>query len=89
MGLPLNAINKDTFPLTASLKLKLKGVLAAVYGDQQFIVLCGLNPNQYTDVENVIIHAGLSSHIGSQRGLTGREGGDDTAIRKPKGLFAR
>lgn len=86
LGLPLNAINTETFPLTAPLRSKLKDVLSAVYGDQQFIVLCGLNPTLYTDVENVIIHAGISSHIGSQRGLTGREGGDNTAIRELKKL---
>ncbi len=50
------------------------------------MVLCGLDPALYTDVENVIIHAGIASHIGSQRGLTGREGGDNTAIRESEDL---
>jgi len=46
------------------------------------MILCGLDPSRYSDVVNVIIHAGLSSHIGSERGLTGYEGGDNTAVRK-------
>ena len=49
------------------------------------MILCGLDPTRYTDTENVIIHAGLSSHIGSQRGLVGYEGGDNTAVRKLNG----
>ena len=57
-------------------------MLEAIYGDDQFVVLCGLNPEEYTDTQNVIIHAGLSSHIGSRRGLAGHEGGDNTAVRK-------
>ena len=48
------------------------------------MILCGLDPDQYNDTENVIIHAGLASHVGSRRGLGGHEGGDDTAIRKQK-----
>ena len=49
------------------------------------MILCGLDPRKYTDVENVIIHAGLSSHIGDKRGLTGHERGDNTAVRKLNG----
>ena len=82
MGKPLNAIDTTTFPLTPRLRQRLKVVVEAVYGDNQFIVLCGLEPNLYTNTENVIIHAGLASHIGSRRGLSGHEGGDDTALRK-------
>ncbi|KAL6720526.1 hypothetical protein ACLMJK_002450 [Lecanora helva] len=78
---PLHEIDPDTFPLTASLRLKLQEVLAAVYGDHKFMILCGLDPQRYNDVENVIIHAGLSSHVGARRGLAGYEGGDNTAVR--------
>ena len=46
------------------------------------MVLRGFDPSSYTDTENVIIHAGISSHVGSRRGLSGREGGDNTALRK-------
>ena len=53
-----------------------------VYGGRQFVILRGLDPNRYDDTENVIVHAGLSSHVGSQRGLAGHEGGDNTAISK-------
>jgi len=42
-----------------------------------------MDPSQYTDVENVIIHAGLSSHIGGKRGMAGREGGDRSVLSKP------
>lgn len=84
--MPLYAINATNFPLTAGFRLKLRKLLAAIYGNHQFMILCGLEPNRYTDIENVIIHTGISSHIGSQRGLTGHEGGDNTAVRKQNRL---
>lgn len=80
-GLPLNAINPRSFPLTQGLRSKLKDVLKIVYGIQQFLVISGLRSSRHNDIENVIIHTGLSSHVGSKRGMAGREGGDNTVLR--------
>lgn len=53
-----------------------------VYGEQQFFVISGLDPFRYSDFQNVIIHAGLSSHVGSKRGMGGRTGGNNAVIRQ-------
>ena len=66
--------------MSESLRAKLKDVTRAVYGEHQFLIISGLDTSQYNDVENVIIHAGLSSHVGSKRGMPGREGGDNTVL---------
>ena len=66
--------------MSESLRAKLKDVIRAVYGEHQFLIISGLDTSQYNDVENVIIHAGLSSHVGSKRGMPGREGGDNTVL---------
>ncbi len=68
--------------MTDSLNSKLKNVARAVDGHQQFLIISGLDPGRYNDEELVILHAGLSSHIGSKRGMSGRQGGDMTVLRK-------
>ncbi|KAL9136557.1 MAG: hypothetical protein Q9175_002233 [Cornicularia normoerica] len=80
-GLPLSAINPRTFPLTQGLRSKLRHVLQIIYGAQQFLVISGLRSSRHNDLENVIIHTGLSSHVGNRRGMAGREGGDNTVLR--------
>ena len=82
LELPLNAIDRSKFPVTDTLSSKLKDVARAVDGQQQFLIISGLDPRRYNDEERVILHAGLSSHIGSKRGMPGREGGDMTVLRK-------
>ena len=68
--------------MTDSLSSKLKNVARAVGGQQQFLIISGLDPRKYNEEQRVILHAGLSSHIGSKRGMSGREGGDMTVLRK-------
>ena len=68
--------------MTDSLSSKLKEVARAVAGRQQFLIISGLNPRRYTNEQCVILHAGLSSHVGSKRGMAGREGGDMTVLRE-------
>ena len=65
-----------------SLSSKLKNVARAVNGHQQFLIISGLDPRRYNKEERVILHAGLSSHVGSKRGMSGRQGGDKTVLRK-------
>lgn len=81
LGFPLNAISPRTFPLKEGLRFKLKDGLKSIYGAQQFLVISGLNSSRHNDFENVIIHAGISSHIGNKRGMAGREGGDNTVLQ--------
>ena len=83
LDLPLNAINETTFPLTSAFKSKLRAITASIYGEEeQYFILSGLDPYRYSDYQNVIIHAGLSSHVGSKRGMGGRTGGNNAVIRQ-------
>ena len=81
LDLPLNAIKPETFPLNELLRSKLRTTAMRLYGQQKFLILSGLDPLQYSDIENVIIHAGVTSHIGSKRAAVGWEGGDNTVLR--------
>ncbi|KAL9064938.1 MAG: hypothetical protein Q9161_008570 [Pseudevernia consocians] len=81
LDLPLSAINQTTFPLPSALTSKLRNIVATVYGGHQFFILSGLDPYRYSDFQNVIIHAGLSSHVGSKRGMGGRTGGNHAVIQ--------
>ena len=83
LGLPLHAINNNTFPLSNTLRSKLRVALKSIYGRQQFVILSGLDPSRYSDIGNIIIHAGLSSHVGAKRGMAGREGGDRSVLSEP------
>lgn len=82
LDLPLNAINQTTFPLTSAFTSKLRAIVRTVYGEEKYFVLSGLDPYRYSDYQNVIIHAGLSSHVGSKRGMAGRTGGKNAVIRE-------
>ena len=55
--------------------------METVYDAEQFFILSGLDPYRYSDFQNVIIHAGLSCHVGSKRGMGGRAGGNNAVIR--------
>ena len=82
LGLSIAAIDKATFPLSQKFQRRLEAVLETLYHGNQFLILSGFEPHRYSDVKNVIIHVGISCYIGGQRGLAGREGGDNTAVRK-------
>ena len=82
LDLPLHAINPTTFPLTNALRSKLRDLtIRTIYGEEQYFIISGLDPYRYSDYQNVIIHAGLSCHVGSKRGMSGRTGGNKTVIR--------
>ncbi|KAJ8123945.1 hypothetical protein ONZ43_g218 [Nemania bipapillata] len=64
---PLGAISQETFPLP-TLHAELRRLSAELHHGHGFFVLRGLKVDDYTREENVIIYAGVSSHVGSQRG---------------------
>lgn len=66
----LSEISTQTFQLPQSLAQKLKQISNQCYNGLGFQILRGIDPSQYTPEQNVIIYAGVSSHIGSQRGFT-------------------
>ena len=67
MGKPLGYINAETFPLP-----KLHGVLREVSKELHFghgfKVVRGLPVDRHTRQDNIILYAGLSSHVASIRG---------------------
>ncbi|KAI0526396.1 TfdA family taurine catabolism dioxygenase TauD [Xylaria bambusicola] len=64
---PLGAISQETFPLP-TLHTQLRGLSAELHSGHGFFVLRGLDVDKYTREENVIIYAGVSSHVASVRG---------------------
>ncbi|KAI1121133.1 TfdA family taurine catabolism dioxygenase TauD [Nemania abortiva] len=64
---PLGAISPETFPLP-TLHAELRRLSRELHHGHGFFVLRGLRVDDYTREENVIIYAGVSSHVASQRG---------------------
>jgi hypothetical protein len=67
LGLTIGHVSPATFPLPA-LHEKLRGLSNELHGGHGFFVIRGLRVDDYTREENVIIYAGISSHIASQFG---------------------
>ncbi|KAJ5091615.1 hypothetical protein NUU61_006485 [Penicillium alfredii] len=67
LGVPLGAINQSTFPLP-TLHPTLRDLSKEIHTGRGFFVLRGLRLDNYSREDNVIIYAGVSSHIGSIRG---------------------
>lgn len=66
-----SAINKETFSLpTFGAKIKTLTEENVVEG-RGFIVIRGLNPDNYTRTQNIIAYTGISAYVG-KRGLQGR-----------------
>lgn len=64
---PLGCINQSTFPLPA-LHVVLRAHSKELHFGRGFFVLRGLRIDSYSREDNIIIYAGLSSHIGNIRG---------------------
>ncbi|KAI3337240.1 TfdA family taurine catabolism dioxygenase TauD [Xylariaceae sp. AK1471] len=64
---PLGAVAQETFPLP-TLHAELRRLSAELHTGHGFFVLRGLRVDKYTREENIIIYAGVSAHVASQRG---------------------
>lgn len=49
-------------------------VAAEVHIGRGFVVMSGLNPDLYSDEDNALIFLGLSSYVGSERGMQDNKG---------------
>ncbi|KAJ5135317.1 uncharacterized protein N7515_004595 [Penicillium bovifimosum] len=67
LNLPLGHINQSTFPLP-TLRPTLRDLSKEIHTGRGFVVLRGLHIDEYSREDNVIIYAGVSSHIGNIRG---------------------
>lgn len=67
LNLTLGDITQQTFPLP-SLHSELRRLSDELHSGHGFFVIRGLKVNEHTREENIIIYAGVSAHIASQRG---------------------
>lgn len=67
MGLSLGHITVDTFPLP-NLHAELRRLSGELHNGHGFFVIRGLRVDEHTREENIIIYAGVSTHIAAQRG---------------------
>ena len=68
---PFSEIQQETFPLP-TLGPKLKQIIQEhVLDGRGFVVVRGLNPDNYTRAQNIIAYTGISAWVG-KRGLQGR-----------------
>ncbi|KAI8300586.1 Taurine hydroxylase-like protein SAT17 [Colletotrichum sp. SAR11_240] len=72
LGLALGHINQETFPLP-KLHSELRKLSYELHNGHGFFVIRGLRVDEHTREENIIIYAGLSSHIAPQRGRQDRQ----------------
>lgn len=66
-GFTLNDITTETFKLP-TLSQRLSQVSTELYEGRGISVINGLQPDMYSMEDNVIIHAGICSHIAPLRG---------------------
>lgn len=60
-------MSPKTFPLSDDLATRLRAITDHVYNGKGFHRLRGLNPASYTEVENIILYAGITSYVADQR----------------------
>jgi len=67
LGKPLGFVDQDTFPLP-KLHAALRNISDEVHNRRGFKVLRGLPFDKHDRVENIVIYAGVSSHVAPIRG---------------------
>jgi hypothetical protein len=67
LKLPLGQVNQETFPLP-KMKSTLRAISHEIHHGHGFKVLRGLPVGKHTREENIIIYAGVSSHVAPLRG---------------------
>ncbi|KAK6212664.1 hypothetical protein LQW54_005086 [Pestalotiopsis sp. IQ-011] len=73
MSLETSALSARTFRLPQELAGRLKAVSAECYSGVGFNIIRGLDPAKYSAADNVIIYAGIASHVAPERGFIDRK----------------
>jgi hypothetical protein len=68
LNVPLGAISPETFPLPADLHEVLRGVSRELHFGHGFKVVRGLPVQRHSREDNIILYAGISSHVAPLRG---------------------
>ncbi|KAJ7184422.1 hypothetical protein C8R46DRAFT_882914 [Mycena filopes] len=79
---PLGYITRDTFPLP-TLSAELRKLAEVLYSGRGFFVLREIPIDKYTRRQLAIVYAGLSAHVGSERG---RQDGTNAVLAHIKDL---
>ncbi|KAK0636572.1 hypothetical protein B0T17DRAFT_596036 [Bombardia bombarda] len=66
-------VKKDTFPLP-SLGSRLEEVSRVIHEGRGFVVLRGLQPDKYSNFDNILLYLGITSYIAETRGLQDFDG---------------
>ena len=69
----LDQVSRKSFPLPI-LATKLKSIARQLHSGPGCILLRGLDPNDYTLTENLLIYLGMTSHIAGHRGRQDSDG---------------
>ncbi|KAH7318670.1 hypothetical protein B0I35DRAFT_409523 [Stachybotrys elegans] len=67
LGIERHLISQERFPLSTLLVAKLRDLSQAVHNGRFFGVLRGLDPNRFTEEQNVIIYGGIAQYVGKDR----------------------
>ena len=67
LGVARGHVSPDTFPLSDGLAKRLRAITDHVYSGRGFHRLRGLDPTSYTETENVILYAGITSYAADKR----------------------
>jgi len=62
-------LTTETFPLPQDLASRLRRISSDCYNGRGFAILRGLQPEKLTEEENVLVFAGISSHVAPRRGF--------------------
>ncbi|KAK3390087.1 hypothetical protein B0H63DRAFT_107041 [Podospora didyma] len=66
-------VNPDTFPLP-NLGSRLADVSKTVHDGRGFVVLRGLQPDKYSNFDNILLYLGVTSYIAETRGMQDFDG---------------
>jgi hypothetical protein len=66
-------VNKDTFPLP-SLGARLEKVSEIIHEGRGFVILRGLQPDKYSNLDNILLYLGVTSYIAETRGMQDFDG---------------
>ncbi|KAK4238377.1 hypothetical protein C8A03DRAFT_43887 [Achaetomium macrosporum] len=83
LGLYGSEVTPSTFPLP-TLGPKLQRLAAVIHYGKGFAVVRGLEPDEFSPEDNVLVFLGISSYIGVQRGRQDEEGNMLMHIRDAK-----
>lgn len=73
LGLYGDEVTPETFPLPI-LGPKLRKIAVEIHQGKGFAVVRGLNPDDFSPEDNVLVFLGISSYIGAKRGRQDEDG---------------